>query len=162
MSNRLQAKEVAREPEKKVMKGIYMLKKSAISVALTLALLSLGFTPVAHSATAVKNGVACAKSGASTVVTLKGVKKTYICTVNPAAATNPNIAKGGKSWTLKTCVSYYAAYKGNQQSIDEQRSLVNVMTEPDKSTYTKQLNDSEASLVKVLSAIEQNHCKTGL
>jgi len=139
-----------------------MFKKSAISCALTFAFLSLGFTPLANAATAVKNGVTCAKSGTSTTVTVKGVKKTYICTVNPAAATNPNVAKSGKTWTLKTCVSYYAAYKSNQQSIDDQRSLVNVMTEPDKSTYTKQLDDSEASLVKVLSAIEQNHCKTGL
>ena len=144
------------------MKGIYMLKKSSISFAIALSFLSLGLTPVAHAAAVVKNGVACTKSGASTVVAVKGVKKTYICTNNPAAATNPNVAKSGKTWTLKTCVSYYAAYKGNQQSIDEQRALVNVMTEPDKTTYTKQLDASEATLTTVLSAIEQNYCKTGL
>ena len=136
-----------------------MLKKSAITVVLALSFASLGFT--ANAAT-VKNGVACPKSGASTVVTVKGAKNTYICTTNPAAATNPNIAKGGKTWTLKTCVSYYAAYKGNQQSIDDQRSLVNVMSEPDKTTYTKQLDASQASLMKVLAAIENNYCKTGL
>jgi hypothetical protein len=59
-------------------------------------------------------------------------------------------------------VSYYAAYKGNQQSIDDQRSLVNVMSDPDKTTYTKQLDASQASLMKVLAAIENNYCKTGL
>ena len=136
-----------------------MLKKSAITVVLAIAFASVGFT--ANAAT-VKNGIACPKSGASTVVTVKGAKNTYICTINPASATNPNIAKGGKTWTLKTCVSYYAAYKGNQQSIDDQRSLVNVMSEPDKTTYTKQLDASQASLMKVLAAIENNYCKTGL
>jgi hypothetical protein len=136
-----------------------MLKKSAITVVLALSFASLGFT--ANAAT-VKNGVACPKSGAITVVTVKGAKNTYICTTNPASATNPNIAKGGKTWTLKTCVSYYAAYKGNQQSIDDQRSLVNVMSDPDKTTYTKQLDASQASLIKVLAAIENNYCKTGL
>jgi hypothetical protein len=136
-----------------------MLKKSAITVVLALAFASLCLT--ANAAT-VKNGVTCPKSGASTVVTAKGVKNTYICTTNPASATNPNIAKGGKTWTLKTCVTYYAAYKGNQQSIDDQRSLVNVMSDPDKTTYTKQLDASQASLMKVLAAIENNYCKTGL
>ena len=136
-----------------------MLKKSAITVVLALSFASLGLN--ANAAT-VKNGVACPKSGASTVVTVKGAKNTYICTTNPASATNPNIAKSGKTWTLKTCVSYFAAYKGNQQSIDDQRSLVNVMSEPDKTTYTKQLDASQASLMKVLAAIENNYCKTGL
>jgi len=138
-----------------------MFKKSAMAIVMTAAVFSTGVTTAAHAVT-VKNGVACAKSGATTVVTVKKVKTTYICTTNPAAATNPNVAKSGKTWTLKTCVTYYAAYKGNQQSIDDQRALVNVMTEPDKTTYTKQLDDSQASLMKVLSAIEQNYCKTGL
>jgi hypothetical protein len=136
-----------------------MLKKSAITVVIALAFVSVGFTA---SAATVKNGVACPKSGASTVVTVKGVKNTYVCTTNPAAAANPNIAKSGKTWTLKNCVTYYSAYKGNQQSIDDQRSLVSVMSEPDKTTYTKQLDASQASLMKVLAAIENNYCKTGL
>ena len=137
------------------------MNKSVITAVISLSLLTGTIATTAHAA-AIKNGVACAKSGASTVVTVKGVKKTYICTVNPAAAGNPNIAKGGKTWTLKTCVSYYAAYKGNQQSIDDQRSLVGVMTEPDKTNYTKRLDASQASLMQVLAAIENNHCKTGL
>jgi hypothetical protein len=36
------------------------------------------------------------------------------------------------------------------------------MSDPDKTTYTKQLDASQASLMKVLSAIENNYCKTGL
>ena len=136
-----------------------MTKKFAISAMLAVALSSASFTA---NAAAVKNGVTCPKSGATSIVSIKGVKKTYLCTTNPAAATNPNIAKSGLTWTLKTCVSYYAAYKGNQQSIDDQRSLVNVMSEPDRTNYTKQLDASQASLMKVLAAIENNHCKTGL
>jgi hypothetical protein len=138
-----------------------MVKRSAVIVVIALFVASVGFATSANAG-AVKNGVACAKSGASTTVTVKGVKNTYICTVNPAAAGNPNIAKSGKTWTLKTCVTYYAAYKGNQQSIDDQRSLIAVMSEPDKTTYTKQLDASQAALMKVLATIENNYCKTGL
>ncbi len=139
-----------------------MLKKSLVSGVITLALLANGFATTASAAAAIKNGVACAKSGASSVVTVKGVKNTYICTVNPAAAGNPNIAKGGKTWTLKTCISYYKAAQGQQDNINQQLPLVAVMSEPDKTTYTKQLNDSQASLMKVFAAIENNYCKSGL
>ena len=139
--------------------GIEMIKKFATTSVVAISLVAMSFTA---SAASVKNGVACAKAGATSIVSVKGVKKTYLCTINPAAATNPNIAKSGQTWTLKTCVSFYAAYKGNQQSIDDQRSLVKVMTEPDRTTYTKELDASQASLMKVLAAIENNHCKTGL
>jgi hypothetical protein len=138
-----------------------MVKKLIITSALCLVLLSGEFVGVSQAGN-LKNGVACGKSGATTTVTIKSEKKTYICIVNPASITNPNVAKGGKTWTLKTCVTYYAAYKSNQQSIDDQRSLVSVMSEPDKTTYTMQLDDSQASLTKVLATIERNYCKTGL
>ena len=136
-----------------------MIKKLTTITMLTFALASVGFTA---SAATVKNGVVCPKAGANTVLSVKGVKNTYICTINPAAAGNPNIAKGGLTWTLKNCVSYYAAYKGNQKSIDDQRALVSLMSEPDKTTYTKQLDASQANLIKVLAAIENNYCKSGL
>jgi len=139
-----------------------MLKKSVVVVSTILAVVMLGVIISPANSATIKNGVPCSKSGASTIVSVKGIKKTYLCTVNPAAAANPNIAKGGKTWTLKTCVSFYAAYKSNQQSIDDQRSLVMVMNEPDKSTYTKELDASQSSLTRVLSAIETNHCKMGL
>ena len=100
------------------------------------------------------------KSLISAVICLSVLSGGFATTSN--AASNPNIAKGGKTWTLKTCVTYYAAYKGNQQSIDDQRSLVAVMSEPDKTTYTKQLDASQATLMKVLATIENNYCKTGL
>ena len=138
-----------------------MVRKSIITVVVCFALLSGGFVTAAHAAT-VKNGVACAKSGASTTVLVKGVKSTYICAVNPASVSAPSVAKGGKTWTLKTCISYYAAAKGQQENINQQLPLVAVMSEPDKSTYTKQLNDSQASLMKVFAAIENNYCKKGL
>ena len=138
-----------------------MVKKSAVTVVISLALLSAGFVTAAHGAT-VKNGVACAKAGASTTVTVKGVKSTYICAVNPASVTAPSVAKGGKTWTLKTCISYYAAAKGQQDNINQQLPLVAMMGEPDKTNYTKQLNDSQASLMKVFASIENNYCKTGL
>jgi hypothetical protein len=138
-----------------------MVKKSIISVGICLAVLSMGLSTSAHAA-AIKNGVACAKSGAITTVSVKGVKNTYICRVNPAFAYNPNITKGGKTWTLKTCVTYYAQALSQQDNINQQRPLVALMSEPDKTTYTKQLDDSQANLTKVIAAIENNYCKTGL
>ena len=139
-----------------------MFQKAAVVLSINLVFVATGFVAPAHAAATVKNGVACSKLGSSTTVTIKAVKKIYICTVNPAAAGNPNVAKGGNTWTLKTCVSYYAAYKSNQKAIDDQRSLVSLMGEPDKSTYTTQLNNSQANLMQVLASIENNHCKTGL
>jgi hypothetical protein len=59
-------------------------------------------------------------------------------------------------------LSYWAAAKNSQDSIDQQRSLVQSMSEPDKTTYTKQLDASQASLDKVKAAIVSNHCKKGL
>ena len=88
---------------------------------------------------------------------VKGVSKAYICKINPAVtgATTP-------TWTLKTCLSYWAAAQNSQDSISQQRSLVKSMSEPDKTTYNKQLDGSQAQLDKVIAAIKTNHCKVGL
>jgi hypothetical protein len=164
----LSAKSVPRGTEKKSNVGscltsIYqrsiMFKKFVWIAVVAISSASASFTA---SAATIKNGVACPKSGSISVVSVKTLKKTYVCTTNPASVTNPNIAKGGLTWTLKTCVSYFAAYKSNQQAIDDQRSLVKVMNEPDRTKYTNDLDASQASLMKVLAAIENNHCKTGL
>jgi hypothetical protein len=139
-----------------------MLKKSVVSLILGVAISSTSFFVGANAASVVKNGVACAKSGATTVVTFKGVKSTYLCTTNPAAASNPNIAKSGKTWTLKTCVTYYAAAQSQQDIINQQLPLIALMSEPDKSTYGTQLKASQAKLMRVFATIENNYCKTGL
>ena len=88
---------------------------------------------------------------------VKGVSKAYICKINPAVT-------GAKTptWTLKTCLSYWATAQNSQNSIKEQRSLVQSMSEPDKTTYNKQLDGSQAQLDKVIAAIKANHCKVGL
>ena len=133
-----------------------MAKRPLSAVFVSVVLASAGISTVAHAAS-VSNGVACAKSGAISSVKVKGVNKTYTCHINPAVAgaTTP-------TWTLKTCLSYWAAAKNSQDSIDQQRSLVQSMSEPDKTTYTKQLDASQASLDKVKAAIVSNHCKKGL
>jgi hypothetical protein len=139
-----------------------MVRKSAITVAIVLVLSSISVATMAHAAVAVKNGVACAKKGAISVTAVKGVKKTYICTVNPASVSNPNVAKSGQTWTLKTCISYYAAAQGQQDNINQQLPLVAMMSEPDKTNYTTQLKASQATLMQVFATIENNYCKTGL
>lgn len=138
-----------------------MNKKLVGVFCLMVALSSIGIAASAQ-AVAIKNGVACSKSGATTQVTVKGAKSTYICTVNPAAASNPNIAKKGLTWTLKTCVTYYTQAKSQQDNINQELPLVALMSEPDKTTYSAQLADSQAKLMKVFAAIESNYCKTGL
>ena len=133
-----------------------MLKKSAITILGAVLLASIGFTSTAHWA-AVTNGASCAKSGATVTVKVKGVSKTYTCHINPAVAgaTMP-------TWTLKTCLSYWTAAQNSQDSITQQRSLVQSMSEPDKTNYNKQLDGSQAQLDKVKAAIVSNHCKKGL
>lgn len=137
-------------------KGKNMLKKSVAIIFASILLAPTGLVTVAHAAS-VTNGVACAKSGASTTIKVKGASKVYICTGNPSQT-------GVKAleWTLKTCVSYWAAAKNSQDSIDQQRSLVQSMSDPDKTNYNKQLDTSQAQLDKVKAAIVSNHCKKGL
>jgi hypothetical protein len=132
------------------------MKKSAFSLLASLSLLLGGFASTAHAAS-IANGTACATVGATSSVKVKGVSKVYVCKVNPsiAGASTP-------TWTLKTCLSYWAAAQNSQDSINQQRGLVSSMSEPDKTTYTKQLNASQASLDKVKVAIKANHCKVGL
>jgi hypothetical protein len=132
------------------------MKRSVSAFFVSVLLVSTGLYSAAHAA-GVSNGVACAKSGSVTTIKVRGLNKTYTCHTNPAivGATTP-------TWTLKTCLSYWAAAKNSQDSIDQQRSLVQSMSEPDKTTYTKQLDASQASLDKVKAAIVSNHCKKGL
>jgi len=133
-----------------------MLKKS-VAVAFVTALLSSMTVATSSYATTISNGAACATAGASSTIKVKGVSKAYICKINPAVAgaTTP-------TWTLKTCLSYWAAAQNSQDSIAQQRSLVSSMSEPDKTTYTKQLDASQTQLDKVKAAIVSNHCKKGL
>jgi poly(3-hydroxybutyrate) depolymerase len=133
-----------------------MLKKSVATLFAGALLAFTGLTVVAHAAT-VSNGAACAKSGATSTVKVKGLSKTYSCHTNPsvAGATMP-------TWTLKTCLSYWAAAQNSQDSIDQQRSLVGSMSEPDKTNYNKQLDASQVQLNKVKAVIVSNHCKKGL
>jgi hypothetical protein len=132
------------------------MKKSVITIVVGLFLASTNLVP-SFGATTTVNGSSCAKVGAISIVKVKGISKAYICKVNPAisGATMP-------TWTLKTCLSYWAAAQNSQSSINQQRSLVGSMSEPDKTNYTKQLDGSQASLNKVIAAIISNHCKAGL
>ena len=132
------------------------MKKSIPSLVAALALILCGFAGTAHAASIV-NGAACSTAGASSTVKVKGISKAYICKKNPSVA-----GASAPTWTLKTCLSYWAAAQNSQDSINQQRSLVSSMSEPDKTTYTKQLNASQVSLDKVIAAIKANHCKAGL
>jgi hypothetical protein len=133
-----------------------MLKKSLATLFVSALLASTSLATFAKAATIV-NGTNCAKAGATTTIKVKGVSKVYSCRINPLAP-----MASITTWTLKTCVTYLATAKNSQDSINQQRSLVQAMSEPDKSTYTKQLDASQASLDKVIAAIKTNHCKAGL
>ena len=138
-----------------------MVRKSAFAIAFVFALSSVGFATAATAAT-VKNGAACSKLNATTIVSAKGVKNTYICRVNPAAAANPNIAKSGRTWTLKTCVSYYAQYQTAFDNLKAQLDMINLLSGQDKTDAMKGYNDGMTSLNQTLAVIENNYCKTGL
>jgi hypothetical protein len=142
-------------------KGKNMLKKSVAILFVSAVLTTTGLTAAAHALT-VSNGAACAKVGASTIVKVKGVSKTYVCTTNPAAAGNPNIAKAGKTWTLKTCLTFYAQYKTYLKNLTDQKDLINLLSEPDKTNAMTGYKDALVSLDHTLASIENNHCKTGL
>jgi len=133
-----------------------MLKKLLATIFATALLAVTGITASAHAA-AIVNGTLCTKASSTTTVKVKGVSKVYLCTGNPSiTGTKP------LSWTLKTCVNYWSTAQTSQDSINQQRSLIQSMSEPDKTTYNKQLDGSQAQLDKVFAAIKANHCKAGL
>ena len=133
-----------------------MLKKSVATLFVAALLAATGITASAHAASIV-NGTPCTKAGATSTVKVKGVSKVYLCTGNPSITGAKPLA-----WTLKTCVSYWSTAQTSQDSINQQRSLIQSMSEPDKTTYNKQLDGSQAQLDKVIAAIKANHCKAGL
>ena len=133
-----------------------MSKKSSVALSAGFFALTVILAPHANAAT-IKNGVACAKSGATSTVRVGSASKTYVCKINPSVA-----GATKTTWTLKTCITYWSTANSQKKLIDEQRSLVNVMSEPDKTTYNTQLDKSMADLNKVYDAIKANYCKAGL
>jgi hypothetical protein len=133
-----------------------MLKKLVASFVMGAFLAITGVVSGVEAAT-ISNGLSCTKPGAITTVKVKGMSKAYVCTGNPSQT-----GVKGLEWTLKTCLSYWTAAKNSQDSITQQRSLVQSMSEPDKTNYNKQLDGSQAQLDKVKAAIVSNHCKKGL
>jgi 2',3'-cyclic-nucleotide 2'-phosphodiesterase (5'-nucleotidase family) len=133
-----------------------MSKKLVPLIVMSVFFATTGVVSTAGAA-AISNGVSCLNSGASKSVKVNGVNKVYLCTGNPSQA-----GVKGLEWTLKTCVTYWAAAQNSQDSINQQRSLVQSMSEPDKTNYGKQLDASQKQLDKVKATIASNHCKRGL
>jgi hypothetical protein len=133
-----------------------MRKFSGLAVVLGATLSVAALTTPTHAAT-IANGATCANANKVSNVKVKGATKAYICKVNPAIP-----GATALTWTLKTCISYWAAAQNSQDSITQQRALVQSMSDPDKTTYTKQLDASQASLDKVKSTIVSGYCKAGL
>jgi hypothetical protein len=134
-----------------------MIKKSHIAIFVGVLLTSTTIFTGVQAAPLINNGVPCSKAGATKLVKVKGISKTYICHTNPAT---PSV--NAISWTLKTCISYYTAAQGQQNSINEQLPLIAMMSEPDKTTYTTALNQSQVKLNAVIATIKANYCKAGL
>ena len=132
------------------------MKKSLKVFGLGLSLILTIITIPSHAATVV-NGAQCPKTGASLTVKVKGVSKIYVCGINPAF---PQATL--KTWTLKTCGTYLSAASKQQDSINQELPLVAIMTEPDKTTYTNQINAAQTKLTGVIAAIKKNHCAAGL
>ena len=133
-----------------------MLRKSIVVLA---AGFFAAFTVAVSASTAatMKNGLACSKVGAVSTVKVGSASKTYVCKINPSVA-----GATKTTWTLKTCITYWSTANAQKKLIDEQRALVNVMSEPDKTNYNNQLDKSMADLNKVYDAIKANYCKVGL
>ena len=132
-----------------------MIKRLAVFVLGFSLIFSIASTSFAASI--VSNGAPCTKVSTSVTLKIKGVSKSYVCTSNPSSG-----IAAPTTWTLKNCVSFWKAAQGQQDNINQQLTLVNVMTDPDKTMYTNKLKKSQADLDKVFSAIKMNWCKSGL
>lgn len=133
-----------------------MFKKVAIVLMTGLLATPTVMVSVSSAAT-IKNGVACAKTGAVSTIKVNGVAKTYICKINPSVT-----GATKATWTLKSCITYWSTANSQKKLIDEQRSLVSAMSEPDKTKYNTELDKSMSELNKVYAAIKANYCKAGL
>ena len=122
------------------------MKKSIATISLGV-LLAAGFYALPSSAASVKNGVNCAKAGASAKVG----SKTYRC------AKNPYVKPERNTWTLRGCLTAYAMWKDAKEQYADWVDLAKIAG-PDGQ---KTMDELQASITDLEETMKDVACKRG-
>ena len=122
------------------------MKKSIATISLGV-LLAAGFYALPASAASVKNGVNCAKAGASAKVG----SKTYRC------AKNPYVKPERNTWTLRGCLTAYAMWKDAKEQYADWVDLAKIAG-PDGQ---KTMDELQASIIDLEETMRNVACKRG-
>lgn len=122
------------------------MKKSIATISLGV-LLAAGFHALPASAASVKNGVNCAKAGASAKVG----SKTYRC------AKNPYVKPERNTWTLRGCLTAYAMWKDAKEQYADWVDLAKIAG-PDGQ---KTMDELQASITDLEETMKDVACKRG-
>ena len=122
------------------------MKKSIATISLGV-LLAAGFYALPASAASVKNGVNCAKAGASAKVG----SKTYRC------AKNPYVKPERNTWTLRGCLTAYAMWKDAKEQYADWVDLAKLAGAEGQKT----MDELQASITDLEATMKEVACKRG-
>jgi hypothetical protein len=122
------------------------MKKTLIAVSLG-ALLAIGMYATPANAATIKNGVVCAKKGA----TAKVGTKTYRC------ANNPYVKPTQNTWTLRGCLTALAMWKDAKQQYEDWVDLAKLAGAEGEKT----MQDLQTSITELEDTMKNVACKRG-
>ena len=111
------------------------------------ALLGLNLAAAPANAATVKNGVNCAKAGATTKVGTK----TYRC------AKNPYVKPTRNTWTLRGCLTAYAMWKDAKEQYSDWIDLAKLAGAEGQKT----MDELQASITDLEATMKDVACKRG-
>jgi hypothetical protein len=111
------------------------------------ALLGLNLAAAPANAATVKNGVNCAKAGATTKVGTK----TYRCAKNPYVKATRN------TWTLRGCLTAYAMWKDAKEQYSDWIDLAKLAGAEGQKT----MDELQASITDLEATMKDVACKRG-
>ena len=122
------------------------MKKSLVAVAMGT-LLTAGLYAAPAGAATIKNGVNCAKAGATTKVG----SKSYRCTKNPYVKPTQN------TWTLRGCLTAYALWQSSKKQYEDWADLAKLAGAEGQKT----MDDLQASITDLEATMKDVACKKG-
>lgn len=122
------------------------MKKSLVAVAMGT-LLATGLYAVPAGAATIKNGVNCAKAGATTKVG----SKSYRCAKNPYVKPTQN------TWTLRGCLTAYALWQSSKKQYEDWADLAKLAGADGQKT----MDDLQASITDLEATMKDVACKKG-
>lgn len=116
-------------------------------IALLVGILTTSLYASPAGAAMVKNGVNCAKLGA----TMKVGSKSYRC------AKNPYVKSTRLTWTLRECLTAYSMWKNAKQQFEDWVDLAKLAGVEGQKT----MDELQGSILELEAIMKDNVCKRG-